>query len=72
MINCIIAEDEDLAAKRLSRILKTVDSEIQILEVFQTVAETVAYLRHNDGHLDLLFLDIHLADGKSFEIFLRA
>ena len=69
MVNCIIAEDEELAAKRLSRILKEVDPTIRILEVFQTVAETVVYLRQNKEQLDLLFLDIHLADGKSFEIF---
>lgn len=69
MINVIIVEDEELSAKRLIRLLDSIDNTLSIIEMFDTVFDTVAYLYNHKDDVDLIFLDIHLADGNSFEIF---
>jgi DNA-binding LytR/AlgR family response regulator len=70
MIKIIIAEDEKKAADKLVRIVKQIKPEIDILAVFETIVDTVSWFSKNP-HPDLLFLDIQLADGLSFEIFKR-
>jgi DNA-binding LytR/AlgR family response regulator len=67
MLNILIVEDEHLAASRLQRLLKKIDPEIHVLDTLDTVKEAVAWLSENEA--DLIFLDIHLADGNSFSIF---
>jgi len=69
MITAIILEDELLASNRLTRMVKELDPEIQILEVFESISETEKYYKSVDEHPDILFLDIHVADGNSFELF---
>jgi DNA-binding LytR/AlgR family response regulator len=67
-MNVLIVEDEALAAERLTHLLKKYDREIQVVDEVDTVKRAVDALeKHND--IDLLFLDIQLSDGKSFEIF---
>ncbi|MBM3178351.1 MAG: response regulator transcription factor [Bacteroidetes bacterium] len=68
MINTLIIEDEGLAAERLTTMVKETDPEIKIIDHFDSVQDTVAYFK-NGGTADLLFMDVQLADGKSFEIF---
>lgn len=64
----LIVEDEKLAAERLEEMIKKYDKEITIAGPLDTVRETSQYLAcHSD--VDVLFLDIQLADGKSFELF---
>jgi DNA-binding LytR/AlgR family response regulator len=65
----LIVEDEELAAERVRTLLKKYDPELVILEVLDTVSSTVSFLRSSSEHIDLILLDIQLADGKSFEIF---
>lgn len=67
MLNVLIIEDEHLAAKRLIRLLKEAEPEARILDTLDTVKSSVAWLEENEA--DLIFLDIHLADGNSFSIF---
>jgi len=67
----IIIEDEILAAEKLERLIKKYDSSIQILDRFDSVTESSIWLGNPDNKADLIFLDIHLADGLSFEIFNR-
>ncbi len=67
-MNCIIIEDEKIAASRLKELIKRYDEEIEILGVIQTVQESVAWFEKRIS-LDLIFMDIQLADGLSFEIF---
>lgn len=69
MIKAIIVEDEDLAVKRLQRLLGEVAADVEIVERFERVADTVQFLQKAAAKIDLIFLDIHLADGNSFEIF---
>lgn len=63
----LIIEDEDLAADTLKNILMDINPNIQILDTLGTVEAAVAWLNKNTA--DLLFMDIHLGDGESFEIF---
>jgi len=64
----IIIEDEQLAAKRLLELILKYDPEIEILGKFDTVEKSVEWFNSNPP-LDLVFMDIQLADGLSFEIF---
>ncbi|MEP2671627.1 MAG: LytTR family DNA-binding domain-containing protein [Cyclobacteriaceae bacterium] len=64
----LIIEDEPLAAGRLKNVLLSIDSSINILEVLDTVKSSVKWLSENEAP-DLIFMDIQLADGLSFEIF---
>lgn len=63
----LIVEDEQLAADTLESMLLELNSEIEILDKIDSVKKAVKWLSENEA--DLLFLDIHLADGKSFSIF---
>ncbi|WP_316816197.1 LytTR family DNA-binding domain-containing protein [Pedobacter nyackensis] len=63
----LIIEDEELAADTLQNILMDINPNIQILAVLGTVEAAVTWLNKNTA--DLLFMDIHLGDGESFEIF---
>jgi DNA-binding LytR/AlgR family response regulator len=64
----LIVEDEPLAAERLQQLLINCDSTIEIVAHLESVDEAVTFFR-SDKRIDLLLLDIQLADGKSFEIF---
>ena len=64
----VIVEDEKLSAEHLALLLQRIDSSIEVVRYLDTVKGTVKAFQ--DGiEADLLFLDIHLADGNSFEIF---
>lgn len=64
----LIVEDEKSASKRLINLLNELDPAIEVLQVLDTVKRTADWFRHNRVP-DLLFLDIHLADGLSFDVF---
>jgi DNA-binding LytR/AlgR family response regulator len=64
----IIIEDEIPAAHRLTRMLQRIDADIGIVKVLDSVEASVKYLP-SAGHIDLIFMDIQLADGLSFSIF---
>ena len=65
-MNVVIIEDEKPAARRLNRMLN--DFDIEPLTMLHSVEESVNWFHKND-HPDLIFLDIQLSDGLSFEIF---
>jgi DNA-binding LytR/AlgR family response regulator len=62
----IIIEDEKPAARRLQRMLEA--QHIKTEAMLHSVLEAVTWLKENP-HPDLIFLDIQLSDGLSFEIF---
>lgn len=64
----IIIEDEAAACRNMERILKQIDPTIEILGHFDTITESVLWFRSNPMP-DLIFMDIQLADGSSFNIF---
>ena len=65
-MNIIIIEDEKPSARRLQRMLAELDMEAQTL--LHSVEESIEWFQNNP-HPDLIFLDIQLSDGLSFEIF---
>ncbi len=65
-MNVIIIEDEKPAARRLSRMLDKL--EVKVSTMLHSVEESINWF-HNNEHPDLIFLDIQLSDGLSFEIF---
>lgn len=65
----LIIEDEIPAAEKLERYLNKHDESIEVLEKLQTVESSVRWLNENQSQVDLIFMDIQLIDGKSFEIF---
>ena len=67
-MNCLIIEDEKVAAERLFGLIKIYDYSIEILEIIQSIKNTVKWLNTHQAP-DLIFMDIQLADGLSFEIF---
>jgi DNA-binding LytR/AlgR family response regulator len=64
----IIIEDEELTADDLASSIKKADSEAEIVGVLNTVKQAVSYFSENIEP-DLIFSDIQLGDGLSFEIF---
>ena len=67
-MNCLIVEDEKVAAERLVGLIKKYDSSIDVTEIVQSVKNAVQWLNTHQAP-DLIFMDIQLADGLSFEIF---
>jgi len=67
-MNVLIVEDEPHTASLLQEIIEQ-DDDFIVTEKLESVAETVQYLSKYQKNLDLLFFDIQLADGQSFEIF---
>lgn len=68
MLNVVIIEDEKLTALDLVNTLKKIDSNISVKVILSTIEEALDYLKNNP-HPDLIFSDIQLPDGLSFEIF---
>ena len=73
-MKAIIVEDEQIAEQNLRRLLAEVKPDTEIAATFQTVEETVEYFTDLDTQLhpaypDIVFMDIHLADGLAFHIF---
>ena len=68
MMKALIIEDETASARNLAAILRTVAPDVEIVATLESVAESIEWLRANPEP-DLLFMDIHLADGDSFRIF---
>lgn len=65
----LIIEDEVPAAEKLERYLLKYDSTIHIAAKLDTVKSAVAWLTTNQDQIDLIFMDIQLIDGLSFQIF---
>jgi DNA-binding LytR/AlgR family response regulator len=64
----LVVEDEPLAARRLVALLQKHVAPLTVLGPAESVAQAVALLQAGPAP-DVLFLDIHLADGLSFELF---
>jgi DNA-binding LytR/AlgR family response regulator len=69
-MNVLIVEDEPLAAIRIEKLAKEINSQIIVLDKIDSVAASVAWLTNNTAP-DLILMDIQLADGMSFQIFDR-
>lgn len=68
--NVLIIEDETAAAVNLQAILRKVAPTFNVLTVLESIEESVEYFEDETSpQPDLVFMDIHLADGESFRIF---
>ena len=67
-MKALIIEDEFLAAQSLQKLVKEVSPDTEIIDILQSIEESVAWFEENPMP-DLVFMDIHLADGSSFAIF---
>lgn len=67
-IKALIIEDEPAAARRLDKLIRETDPQIEIIGNLDSVSSAIKWFRNNP-HPDLIFLDIHLGDGLSFGIF---
>jgi DNA-binding LytR/AlgR family response regulator len=65
-MNAIIIEDEKPAARRLGRLLSQLN--VNVSTMLHSVEESIEWFQNNE-HPELIFLDIQLSDGLSFEIF---
>ena len=66
MIKTVIVEDEKPAARRLQRMLEKLN--LEVITTLNSVEEASSWFLQNE-HPELIFLDIQLSDGLSFEIF---
>lgn len=64
----IIIEDEILAANRLAKMLQSITDELEVVKKIDSVEAAVKFLGSAEN-IDLIFMDIQLADGLSFDIF---
>ena len=67
----IIIEDEEAAAENLKYLLNEIEDSIHIEAVLDSVKESIRFFE-KESNVELVFMDIHLADGNSFEIFKKA
>jgi DNA-binding LytR/AlgR family response regulator len=67
-MNVVIIEDEHLTAERIRTLLQGIDPGIEVVAMLDSVKSSVQWFGKNERP-DLVFMDIQLADGLSFEIF---
>ena len=67
-MNVVIVEDELAASDNLTYLLQHIDNTIKVIKVLDSVKASVAFFSKPQT-AELVFMDIHLADGISFEIF---
>ena len=67
MTQVLIIEDELPSARKLSAFINHLEPDYEIVDTIQSVRDSIDFFK--DNSVDLIFLDIHLADGNSFNIF---
>jgi two-component system LytT family response regulator len=67
-MNILIIEDEAAAAQRMRKLLLAIDPTMVVVAELPTVVDSVQWFK-DQGRADLVFMDVQLADGDSFEIF---
>ena len=65
----LIIEDEIQTASVLRDIILEIRPEARIVDTLESIKKTVEYLSEEKNQPDIIFMDIQLTDGLSFEIF---
>ena len=65
----VIVEDEPLAVSGLTKALKNIVPELEVIATLESIQDAVQFFSTKSDSFDLVFMDIHLSDGNSFEIF---
>jgi len=68
-MNVLIIEDEKPAADKLQRYLSKFNAQMEVHAVLASVKDATEWLKSNQNTIDIIFMDIQLEDGLSFEIF---
>lgn len=68
-MNIVIIEDEPIAAARLEKMVAKLYSDVNVLSQPDSIKSSIAFFEKNVEEIDLVFMDIHLSDGQSFQIF---
>lgn len=67
-MNVLIIEDENKTATLLKEKIENLDNYL-VVNICQGISDSIEYLKKHQEKLDLIFMDIQLSDGESFEIF---
>lgn len=67
-MKALIIEDEKAAVRNLKALLTEVAPDMEVLAVLDSIMDSIEWLRTHPMP-ELVFMDIHLADGSAFEIF---
>lgn len=67
-MKALIIEDEKAAVRNLTAVLAEVAPEVEVIDVLDSVADAIDWFALHSMP-ELVFMDIHLADGAAFEIF---
>ena len=67
-MKALIIEDEKAAVRNLMALLGEADPDIEVIDVLDSITDSVEWFQSHPMP-ELIFLDIHLADGSAFEIF---
>lgn len=67
-MKAVIIEDELVAGQNLQRLISQLADDIQVIAILQSVEDSIEWFSLNTVP-DIVFLDIHLADGSAFSIF---
>lgn len=68
-IRTVVVEDEAVTARNLIRLLGEIVDDIDVVSALSSVEEAILWFTNNESRYDLIFMDIRLADGLSFDIF---
>lgn len=71
-IRIVVVEDEAPTARSLIQILNETDQQITVVKILGTVSGSVRWFNDHPNLYELIFMDIRLADGLSFDIFKQA
>ncbi|HZV69123.1 MAG TPA: LytTR family DNA-binding domain-containing protein [Saprospiraceae bacterium] len=64
----LIIEDEQAAVRRLQKLLQDINPKIEVIGTLSSIESSVEWIQHH-AMPDVILMDIHLADGSSFDIF---
>ncbi|MBS1563215.1 MAG: response regulator transcription factor [Bacteroidetes bacterium] len=70
-LRIVIIEDEPATARNLHFMLREIDVQTELLATLDSVTQSTGWLVDHPNDYDLIFMDIRLSDGLSFEIFNR-
>ncbi|TNE31099.1 MAG: response regulator transcription factor [Bacteroidetes bacterium] len=70
MIRALIIEDEPHAQRELQRLLEDLSQSVSVVAIADSVEEAIVVIEAH-REVDIIFMDIQLSDGLSFDIFER-
>jgi two-component system, LytTR family, response regulator LytT len=69
LLRIVIIEDEPASARNLQFHLQQLQPEIDVVAILPGIEQSVKWFAENKGGYELIFMDIRLGDGISFDIF---